>query len=228
MTRFSSIAAALPAAVTLLAPTVYADSNGAQGSGVVSFPLTARHGAPLMEGGSSKRQLSSDATGRMSGTIYTIDVTLGTPGDLVPVQFDTGSTDFAVNPACSSSGNPGFCYNQPRFTKSNSIVDLGVYGESRYEGGGYAKFLYIADYVGIGSARVTQQIFGIIYNSGGITNGVLGAAPDTSGWTNSFPLVIDSLLNQALIQSQTFSLDLRGLAAGGESKSLPLLCGRPN
>jgi len=228
MTRFSSIAAALPAAVTLLAPTVSADSNGAQGSGVVSFPLTARHGAPLMEGGSSKRQLPSDATGRMFGTIYTIDVTLGTPGDLVPVQFNTGSTDFAVNPACSSSGNRDFCTSQPRFTRSSSLVDLGVYGESRYEGGGYAQFQYIADYVGIGSARVAQQIFGVMYNSGGITNGVLGAAPDTSGWASPFPLVIDSLFNQALIQSKTFSLDLRGLAAGGESESLPLPCEQSN
>lgn len=224
MARFLSLAAALPAAVTLFAPTVHAEASGAQGNGVLSFPITARHGAPLMATDLSKRQLSSPAITKFGGAIYTIDVKLGTPGQSVPVQFDTGSSELVVNPTCSQSRHGEFCVSQPRFTMSSSLVDYGVQGGITYEGGrGWANFEYIGDYVGIGSARITQQIFGAIYSSAGITNGVLGLSPDAAGWTSPYPFVMDSLVGQGLAQSKTFSLYLKGLGAGGESGSLPFI-----
>lgn len=215
MTRLLSLATALPAAAALFATTARADTNGSQVNGVLSFPVTAQHGAPLSL---SKRQQSSEAVGRLSGTVYTINVKLGSPGQWVPAQFDTGSTELIVNPVCSKSHFPAFCSSQPRFTMSTSLVDLGVQGSSLVKGG-YADFTYVADYIGIGSARLAQQIFGVTYNSDGMFLSVLGAAPSLTGWDNGYPLAIDSLATQGIIQSKTFSVDLKGLAAGGESVS---------
>lgn len=218
MTRLLSLATALPVAVTLFAPTVHADTNGGQANGVLSFPVTARHGAPLMARGLSKRTwTSSEAVGRLSGMLYTIDVKFGSPGQSVPVQFDTGSSELVANPVCSDSSNPTFCRSLPRFTMSTTIVDYGVQGATNYEPTSYASFEYVGDYIGIGSARITQQIFGATYASAGIMTGVLGAAPDVAGWESPYPFVIDNLRKQGLIESKTFSLNLRGLAAGGES-----------
>ncbi len=128
-------------------------SGGTQPDGVVRHTLTPQRGAPLV-GKRAKRQLASDSTGKRSGTLYTIDLTLGTPGQAVPVLVDTGGSELWVNPTCSQSGDPAFCATQARFTVSTSLVDFGVQGQVSWDrglsGAGSASFEYVADYVGIG------------------------------------------------------------------------------
>lgn len=61
--------------------------------------------------------------------------------------------------------------------------------------------------------KLSQQIFGMAFNSEYIPVGIMGAGPNLDGWDSEYPLVIDSLVQQGYIQSRAFSLDIRGLDA---------------
>lgn len=139
--------AVIPAAGLALA------SDGTQPHGVVHYTLTPQRGAPLA-GKRAKRQLASDSQGRRSGTIYTIDLKFGTPGQSVPVLVDTGTTELWANPNCAQSLDPAFCRSLPRFTMSTSLIDLGAQGTSSWNRGtggvGSASFVYVSDYIGLG------------------------------------------------------------------------------
>lgn len=132
-------------------PTVsFALQGAVQAPGFIGYPVTATTGASVF-GKHSKRQADVAAIGQRSGTLYTINISLGTPGQSIPVQFDTGASELWVNPVCSKSSNPSFCNAQPRFTQSSTLVDLGVQGSVQSLGsGGYAGFEYVVDYLTIG------------------------------------------------------------------------------
>lgn len=121
--------------------------------GLIRYALTPLKGAPLA-GKNAKRQLAADSVGKRSGTVYTINLTFGTPGQPVPVLIDTGSSELWANPTCSRSADPAFCQTQTRFTYSTTLVDLGTTGHVDYASGpgrqGSVDFVYVADYVGVG------------------------------------------------------------------------------
>jgi len=144
-------AALLPVAVLGSGLLIPDDNRMVQQDGLIRFPVTAQEGGPLFGKHSNitKRQIGTDTLAQRSGTLYTINLVLGTPGQTVPVQFDTGSSELWVNPVCSKSTTPAFCAAQQRFTTSTSLVSLGVQGSVTY-GTGYAHFSYVSDYVGIG------------------------------------------------------------------------------
>ncbi|KAB5555044.1 aspartic peptidase domain-containing protein [Coniochaeta sp. 2T2.1] len=212
------LAAALPA--LSLAQSVNARSSGIVHAGnLIHYPLVATTGSSVF--GSSKRQNSVSALGQRTGTIYTINISLGTPGQSVPVQFDTGASEVWVNPVCAQASDQAFCLAQPRFTQSTTLVDLGVQGYNDIvrgpggDGTGYVNFEYVADYVAIGSARITQQIFGVAYDSVRPSVGILGVGPEqsASGWDSAYPHILDSLATQGFINSRAFSMDLQGLGS---------------
>lgn len=147
LTRLAA-AALLPMAVLGSRFNIPDDNRMVQEDGLIRFPIVPKEGGSPF-GKHSKRQISSDTFSSRSGTAYIIELTFGTPGQTVPVQFDTGSSELWVNPVCSKSTTPDFCNAQPRFTFSTSSVDLGVQGSVTY-GTGYADFEYMADYVAIG------------------------------------------------------------------------------
>jgi hypothetical protein len=60
------------------------------------------------------------------------------------------------------------------------------------------------------AARITQQIFGVAYDSAHAVVGIMGAGPSLDGWDNDYLLPIDSLADQGFINSRAFSMDLRG------------------
>ena len=215
MTRSRSLSLWRLAAAAALPAVAFA--TGADNSnstvhepGVLRFPIVpvGIDGANLI-GKHAKRQQSVGTLSRMSGTLYTINIGLGSENQIVPVQFDTGSSELWVNPVCSKSTTPSFCSSLPRFTLSNTLVDLNTQGGVTY-GTGYTDFNYVYDYVNLGGATITQQIFGVAYDSAHAVVGIMGAGPELSGWISPYPLPMDSLAQQGLINSRAFSLDLRG------------------
>jgi len=196
----------LAAAFSAGAAAAFIDGRSADAPGLVRFPVTAVEGGSII-GKHSKRQTGTPSSAM--GTIYKIDITLGTPGQTVAIQFDTGSSELWVNPTCSQSTDPAFCAAQPRFTYSTSLVDYGVQGSITYNPG-YANFEYVGDVIRIGSATIPQQIFGAAYSTANAVVGIMGAGPDLLGWTSPYPYVIDSLASQGTTNSRAFSMDLRG------------------
>lgn len=160
MSSFVRYTAALLPAVALGATLAIPDDNQmVQHDGLIRYPVIPKQGGPIFGKHSNftKRQIDTGSLAQRSGTLYTIEVTLGTPGQTVPVQFDTGSSELWVNPVCSKSTTPNFCNAQPRFTESSTLVDLGVQGQVTY-GTGYTDFEYVADYVGIGCTFHTSLV----------------------------------------------------------------------
>ncbi|KAF7563920.1 hypothetical protein G7046_g183 [Stylonectria norvegica] len=199
------------AIVPILAHAIHVlDDNGpVQDSGLLRFPLRATSGAHTVKE-KGKRQNDVGLTTQQTGIFYSIDIVLGTPGQTVTVNFDTGSSELWVNPVCSNSTNPTFCETFGRFEESSTFVDLGTKGSITY-GTGFTNFEYGYDFLSIGPAKINQQIFGVAYASEHNTVGIMGAGPDVSGWDNSYPLILDNLAQQGLINSRAFSLDIRSL-----------------
>ncbi len=136
--------------------------------GIIRYPIIPREG----DSNVTKRQIPTDTVSQLLGTLYTIEISLGTPPQTVPVQFDTGSSELWVNPVCSRSIYRNLCETSPRFTPSDSstLSELGSQGEADYtfRQGTYARFDYVRDDVVIGGKlpiivlrRVEVDISGI-------------------------------------------------------------------
>ncbi|KAK4185796.1 aspartic peptidase domain-containing protein [Podospora australis] len=181
--------------------------------GLVRFSLTEKpDSGPVFSKHFKRQSQTTPIVGKNSGTIYTIDLTFGTPGQTVPVEFTTGESELWVNPICAKADDPAFCQAQPRFTESSSLVDLGSYGQTTYAKGS-VDFAYVSDYVSLGAAKLTQQIFGVAIDSEAVSVGILGVGPNVHGWDWGYPLFLDNLKQQGFINSRAFSLDVRGLAS---------------
>jgi hypothetical protein len=202
-----SLAVVMP--LTVQALEFLDDNRMVQQPGLIRYPIHPLVGAPAVKN-ITRRQNDVILDSQQSGYFYTIDLELGTPGQRVTVNLDTGSTELWVNPVCENSNDPEFCASFPRFTESSTFVDLGQEGSVTY-GSGYANFEYGYDYVSVGSARVSQQIFGVAYDSEFSSVGILGMGPDLSGWDSIYPFLVDSLAEQGFTNSRAFSLDLRSL-----------------
>ncbi|KAM6509695.1 hypothetical protein FALCPG4_017342 [Fusarium falciforme] len=182
-----------------------------QGDGLLRFPLRVSSGAPIVKG-VTKRQEEVALEAQLNGNFYSIDLTIGTPGQTVTVNFDTGSPELWVNPDCSQADNPEFCESFGHFNESSTFTDLGTQGTIIY-GTGMVRFNCSTDYIAVGAARISQQIFGVA-DSSFVTNvGVMGASPWLSGWEGDYPLVLDNLATQGFINSRAFSLDIRSIGS---------------
>ncbi|KAM0433491.1 hypothetical protein ACHAPT_004371 [Fusarium lateritium] len=175
--------------------------------GIIRYPIKASPGAPIVKG-VTRRQNEVALQAQSTGLFYSIDVTMGTPGQVITVNLDTGSQELWVNPVCDKANDVAFCESFGHFEKSSTWTSINVTGGLVY-GTGYAYYNYGYDFITIGSAHIKQQLFGVAYDSSVVSVGIMGVAPDLDGWNAPYPLVIDSMAQQKLIQSRAFSLDIR-------------------
>lgn len=140
-------AGALPLA---LGNTFAPASSSSDPKGVLRFPLKASLRIPSENNDTvSKRQTQVPAENQLTGTLYTVDVSIGTPGQTVSLRVDTGSAETWINPICSSSYNPQLCTESGRLTASSSLTDLYTDGTVQYYDG-YVNFRYYYDFFSIG------------------------------------------------------------------------------
>ncbi|AEO68451.1 uncharacterized protein THITE_2022936, partial [Thermothielavioides terrestris NRRL 8126] len=192
--------------------------GAARGVGFLRAELTARVDPPALRPG--KRQVVGSLG--QTRTVYTIDLQIGTPPQAITVAVDTGSPDTWVNPVCATAGSPGLmtaCSNIKPFAwaASSTFRDLGLANQLTY-GIGAALVEYVSDVLGVGTATIKPQIFGIAIQSRDLGYGILGLSPPLLGGTPPYSYVLDSMVQQKLIASRAFSLDLQ--AAGDKSGSI--------
>jgi len=184
-----------------------------RGKGYLAAPVHAYKGTPKLPRRLKSRQETEPLENHQLGTTYTVDIEIGTPGQTVTVILDTGSPDLWVNPTCSTSGQPAYCRQFPRFdpSESSSLVDDGFRGTLRY-GKGNVSLAYVTDTITIGSAQITEQMFGVARESHDIPMGILGLSTAVDPERGAeYPYVLDTMAEQGLINSRAFSLDLRAV-----------------
>ncbi|KAB5513261.1 aspartic peptidase domain-containing protein [Coniochaeta sp. 2T2.1] len=205
----------LAASITLLVLFLTL-ANCAPGTehGIVKFPITAVNRLSPTGSGLAKRQEAVPLSNGKTGTLYTIQLSLGTPPQPVVVVIDTGSSDLWVNPTCTGVPDDQyeFCASFPRFdhTASSTFNETGDTFQLKYGKGG-ALVVFVTDVVTLGSVVLEGQIFGVNVDSNDIPLGILGLAPFLGGSSPRYPFVLDTMVAQGEINSRAFSLDLRSI-----------------
>ncbi|KAF9879397.1 eukaryotic aspartyl protease [Colletotrichum karsti] len=165
---------------------------------------------------------------------YSLGIDIGTPSQKITVLLDTGSSELWVNPDCStapSASQARACSSAGQYIPRNSRTPpIGPFDSRKLNYGDSsqpdtltsAEIAYYTDTISFsGSGKITNQTFGVVTKSTGISTGILGLAPDLkSGYSAGKPysLVINSLQEQGVINSRVFALDLRH--AGSDSGAL--------
>jgi hypothetical protein len=174
-----------------------------------------------------KRQDSSESIAvRLENKdfFYTTDVEIGTPPQKVTVLLDTGSNELWVNPDCEEAQS-ALQYNQcldfGQYSPDKSDTPpIGPFGSETLNYGDAsdssthtsATIRYYTDIFTFGDEELNNQTFGVLVESEGISQGILGLAPDLRGGFDSnepYSLFLTSMADQGLINSRVFALDLR-------------------
>ncbi|ROW06659.1 hypothetical protein VPNG_06686 [Cytospora leucostoma] len=172
-------------------------------------------GAPLRSSVTAHRRVSgseAELRKQQQGRDYTVDIEIGTPPQNITVLLDTGSPNLWVNPTCETAATPEICESYPQYnvTDSSTSEFKGTFGFLHY-GIGNATIDWFADTVRIGGLNISNQSFGLAFETYDINNGILGLSPNTNPNSSHYPFVLDSLVEQGLIDSRAFSLDLRDI-----------------
>lgn len=135
------------------------------GEGFIRFPVHAMRSRPLLDDANSSakrrrdesevllraRQTEVALDNLQDGTIYSIDLGIGTPPQPVEVIIDTGSSELWVNPDCARSNSRRFCEQFPKYSvsRSSTVKDAVSTGFIQY-GKGNVTLRYVADTITVG------------------------------------------------------------------------------
>ncbi|KAK9465619.1 aspartic peptidase domain-containing protein [Lipomyces arxii] len=156
--------------------------------------------------------------------LYYANITLGTPGQNLRLQIDTGSSDVWVqsgeNQVCQERSDP--CAESGIFEPEDSSTYDVVASDAfsiRYGDLSYARGDYAQDSFGIGGATVHNLTVGVATNANA-TEGIMGigyasneAIVGQQGPSSQYPNLPELMVQQGLIQSRAYSLWLNDLFA---------------
>ncbi|TWU74612.1 hypothetical protein ED733_001462 [Metarhizium rileyi] len=154
---------------------------------------------------------------------YATEVNIGNPPQPVTVLVDTGSSELWVNPDCRTVNSKALveqCQQFGQYDPQKSNESYGPFGRERLNYGDPSDtkthtsvtINYYSDVIALGGAKVKNQTFGVVTESKGQSQGIIGLAPDLKGGFDTdkpYNLVLSSMAQQGVIASRVFSLDLR-------------------
>ncbi|KAI1173103.1 aspartic peptidase domain-containing protein [Nemania sp. FL0916] len=193
---------------------------------VLTVPLKRVNHNGIATPSLAKRFFKTDVLG-VFGAAYLAELTIGTSKNggkkqVVEVLIDTGSFELWVNPVCEKSNVPDFCqvfghYDPALSSTSQKITDVGFnikYGSGEVAGDYYKDDIYIS------GSKIKQQQFGVAKSSDLVWFGIMGLGHGLGNGFTKYPLVVDSLAAQGLVNTKLFSMDLgqqgTGAAITGE------------
>jgi hypothetical protein len=217
---------------------------------LVKFPIIRRNDLPanninrrhLERRGTITESLLNNNTG---GILYMATVTVGTPGQTIALDIDTGSSDVYVlatdadectDPSVEDAygGCFGGTCTYDRFlrrefvlitavdsTKSSTFKDISSDFQVSYGDGSGATGEFVSDNFGIGGATIQNLIMGLVDQTT-TGSGLMGIGYDvlefnvTTG-AAPYPSIIDTMFNQGLIATKAYSLFLDDQTAGSGS-----------
>jgi hypothetical protein len=151
-------------------------------------------------------------------------VSIGNPAQNVTVLVDTGSSELWVNPECDTvnvQSQRQQCESFGQYDPDDSNTPpVGPFGSEQINYGDPSdestltsvNIEYYADTVALGAAKITNQTFGVVINSTGQSQGIMGLAPDLRGGFDSdepYSLLLNSMAQEGIINSRVFAMDLR-------------------
>lgn len=189
-------------------------------SSLISFLRSLEHAIPTLHGLSEG---SSTNLTRLTLDIYLPAVDIGNPPQKVTVLVDTGSSELWVNPDCrtaKSRQQSQQCVKFGKYDPAKSKNAVGPFGQEQLNYGDptdkntqtSATIVYYADAIALGGAKISNQTFGVVSQSKGQSQGIIGLAPDLkAGYKSNGPysLVLSSMASQGIIASRVYALDLR-------------------
>ncbi|EPS38171.1 hypothetical protein H072_8098 [Dactylellina haptotyla CBS 200.50] len=215
----STRTAAVAAAALLLSTTCLDLAVSAQK--VVSMPFARREDARTLEKvkrDSISATLGNAQRGSRSIGIYYVNTTIGTPGQTIQLQLDTGSSDLWMfsDEACKT--DDVMCLGgifDPSASSTYELLYSGEFNISYVTPGSGVHGDYISDNVNIGGKDVVGLTMGLAKQAKEVPTGIMGigyreneAIYAQTGGRSSYPNIVDLMVNQSLINTRAYSLYL--------------------
>ncbi|OJD35448.1 aspartic-type endopeptidase [Diplodia corticola] len=152
-------------------------------------------------------------------SLYQINVTVGTPGQRIGLQIDTGSSDVWFPYAGSTQCQEGQCESSFRPADSSTFEDVGENEfQIQYVDGTSITGDYIRDVLAIGDTEIRNMTMAVATDADDTPMGIMGVGfiqDETLAQTDNttYPNVPVQLLQQGHISSLAYSLWLNDLDA---------------
>ncbi|KAK6501475.1 hypothetical protein TWF481_009313 [Arthrobotrys musiformis] len=218
--RISAVATTFLFLSSCLSSTVSA-ASAANAPKVVSMPFARRDDARTID--KVKRDsvsvtLGNAQKGSRSIGIYYVNTTIGTPGQMIQLQLDTGSSDLWMfsEEACRTDDVTclGGIYD-PDESSTYKLLYSGEFNISYVTPGSGVHGDYIRDNVEMSGAKIEGLTMGLAKRAKQVPTGIMGigyreneAIYAQTGGRNSYPNIIDLMVNQSLINTRAYSLYL--------------------
>jgi len=151
--------------------------------------------------------------------LYYVNATVGTPGQIVQLQIDTGSSDiWMFSPsACSEAQCLGGSFNIQKST-SATILERGGFSIQYGTPGSGVQGDYFSDDFAIGDIVIKNLTQAVATEAKNVPTGIMGIGFDldesiTQSGTKPYPNIADVMVTQGLISTRSYSLYLDDLQA---------------
>lgn len=214
-------------AASFLALEALACAANADALRTVQFDIGKRHpseivGDRMKEAAANEKRATINAPIGNALELYYINVSVGTPGQNLQLQLDTGSSDvWMIESGLSECRQQGACLGGTFNPSKSSTYKVSIPGgfNITYDDGSGSTGDYITDNINIAGQTITNQTMGLA-NQTTTNTGLVGVGFDnneaickTDACPNKYPSLIDQMASQGKIGTRAYSLWLNDLTA---------------